>query len=140
MLLRLGIVIADGGALGKMLTPFKLGLGGPVGSGKQFWSWISIGDVCGIVGHALENSAISGPVNAVASQEVTSSEFARTLGGVLSRPAFIPMPAFAAKLALGEMAESLLLASQRVRPGVLESQGYAFASRTLEHAIRSAIE
>jgi uncharacterized protein (TIGR01777 family) len=140
VLLRLGIVIASGGALGRMLTPFKLGLGGPVGSGRQFWPWIAIGDVCGIVGHVLHNDGISGPVNAVSSEEVRSSEFARTLGRVLSRPAFMPMPAFAAKLALGEMADSLLLASQRVRPGVLEGHGYTFKSPTLDQAIRTVIQ
>jgi uncharacterized protein (TIGR01777 family) len=140
VLLRLGIVIANGGALGKMLTPFKLGLGGPVGSGKQYWPWIAINDVCGIVGHVLDNDEIRGPVNVVAPHEVNSAEFARTLGGVLSRPAIIPMPAFAARLALGEMAQSLLLASQRVRPKVLESQRYDFASPSLEHGIRAAVE
>ena len=138
-LLRLGVVVARGGALGKMLTPFKLGLGGPIGSGRQFWPWIGIEDVCGMVGFILGNEEIEGPVNAVAPQEIRCSEFARTLGKVLSRPAFMPMPAFAARLALGEMADSLLLASQRVRPQVLEDHGYAFKSPSLDGAIRSAL-
>ena len=138
-LLRLGVVVAREGALGKMLTPFKLGLGGPIGSGRQFWPWIGIEDVCGIIDFILGHEEIEGPVNAVAPQELRCSEFARTLGKVLSRPAFLPMPAFAARLALGEMAESLLLASQRVRPKVLEDHGYAFKRPSLEEAIRSAL-
>ena len=138
-LLRLGVVVAREGALGKMLTPFKLGLGGPIGSGRQFWPWIGIEDVCGIIDFILGHEEIEGPVNAVALQELRCSEFARTLGKVLSRPAFLPMPAFAARLALGEMAESLLLASQRVRPQVLEDHGYAFKRPSLEEAIRSAL-
>lgn len=138
-LLRLGVVVAREGALGKMLAPFKLGLGGPIGSGRQFWPWIGIEDVCGIIDFILGHEEIEGPVNAVALQELRCSEFARTLGKVLSRPAFLPMPAFAARLALGEMAESLLLASQRVRPQVLEDHGYAFKRPSLEEAIRSAL-
>ena len=138
-LLRLGVVVAREGALGKMLTPFKLGLGGPIGSGRQFWPWIGIEDVCGIIQFILGHEEIEGPVNAVSPQEIRCSEFARTLGKVLSRPAFLPMPAFAARLALGEMAESLLLASQRVRPKVLEDHGYAFKRPSLEEAIRSAL-
>jgi uncharacterized protein (TIGR01777 family) len=138
-LLRLGVVVARGGALGKMLTPFKLGLGGPIGSGRQFWPWIGIEDVCGMVGFILGNEEIEGPVNAVAPQEIRCSEFARTLGKVLSRPAFMPMPAFAARLALGEMADSLLLASQRVQPKALEDHGYTFQRPLLDQAIRSAL-
>jgi len=138
-LLRLGVVVAREGALGKMLTPFKLGLGGPIGSGRQFWPWIGIEDVCGIIDFILGHEEIEGPVNAVALQELRCSEFARTLGKVLSRPAFLPMPAFAARLALGEMAESLLLASQRVRPQVLEDHDYAFKRHSLDGAIRAAL-
>ncbi len=138
-LLRLGVVVARQGALGRMLTPFKLGLGGPVGSGRQFWPWIGIEDVCGIVQFIIGCDEVEGPVNAVAPQETRCSEFARTLGKVLSRPAFMPMPAFVARLALGEMAESLLLASQRVRPKVLEDHGYTYRSPSLDSAIRSAL-
>jgi uncharacterized protein (TIGR01777 family) len=140
VLLRLGMVIARQGALGRMLTPFKLGLGGPVGSGRQFWPWIALDDVCGIVSHVLGDVDVKGPVNVVAAQEVRSSEFARALGRVLSRPAVIKMPAFAARLALGEMADSLLLASQRVRPRVLEEIGHEFIRPTLDEAIRAALE
>ena len=138
-LLRLGMVVAHGGALGKMLTPFKLGVGGPIGSGRQFWPWIGIDDVCGIIDFILGYQEVEGPVNAVAPQEIRCSEFARTLGQILSRPAVMPMPAFAARLALGEMADSLLLASQRVRPRVLETVGYEFKSPTLDNAIRNAL-
>jgi len=138
-LLRLGVVVAREGALGKMLTPFKLGLGGPIGSGRQFWPWIGIEDVCGMIDFILGHEEIEGPVNAVGPQEIRCSEFARTLGKVLSRPTFMPLPAFAARLALGEMADSLLLASQRVRPQVLEDHGYAFQRPSLEEAIRSAL-
>jgi uncharacterized protein (TIGR01777 family) len=138
-LLRLGMVVARGGALGRMLTPFKLGLGGPIGSGRQFWPWIGIEDVCSIIGFILDHDEIAGPVNAVAPQELHCSEFVRTLGRALSRPAIMPAPAFAVRLALGEMADSLLLASQRVRPKVLETAGYEFRKPTLDGAIRSAL-
>jgi uncharacterized protein (TIGR01777 family) len=139
VLLRLGVVVARGGALGKMLTPFKLGLGGPIGSGRQFWPWIGIEDVCGMIDFILGNEKIEGPVNAVAPQELRCSEFARILGRVLSRPAVMPLPAFAARLVLGEMADSLLLASQRVLPKALEEHGYAFQRPSLDGAIRSAL-
>jgi hypothetical protein len=138
-LLRLGVVVARGGALDKMLTPFKFGLGGPIGSGRQFWPWIGIEDVCGIMEFLLVHKEIDGPVNAVAPQELRCSEFARTLGRVLHRPAVMPLPAFAARLALGEMADSLLLASQRVRPHTLEEVGYQFRNPTLDDAIRKAL-
>ena len=139
VLLRLGMVLAREGALGKMLTPFKLGLGGPVGSGRQFWPWVAIDDVSGIVDFILHRPEIVGPVNVVAPQETRCSEFARTLGRVLSRPAILPAPAFAVRLALGEMADSLLLASQRVRPKILETAGYEFRNPTLDGAIRTAL-
>lgn len=140
VLLRLGIVVADGGALDKMLLPFKLGLGGPIGSGRQFWSWIGLADVLGIIRTVLETPSISGPLNLVAPQETRCADFTSTLGSVLHRPAFLPMPAFAVKVALGEMGEALLLASQRVRPRALEEMGYTFEQPTLELAIRSALD
>jgi uncharacterized protein (TIGR01777 family) len=139
VLLRLGMVLAREGALGKMLTPFKLGLGGPIGSGRQFWPWIGIDDACGITEFVLEHDEISGPVNAVGPEQLRCAEFARVLGKALSRPAFMPMPGFAARMALGEMADSLLLASQRVHPGVLLDSGYSFRSPSLKHAIRFAL-
>jgi uncharacterized protein (TIGR01777 family) len=140
VLLRFGVVIARGGALGKMLTPFKLGLGGPIGSGRQFWPWIGIDDVCGAIGFILGKDGIEGAVNAVAPQEIRCSDFARTLGKVVSRPAVMPLPAFAARLALGEMADALLLASQRVQPKVLDDAGYEFRAPTLDVALQSALD
>jgi uncharacterized protein (TIGR01777 family) len=135
--LRTGVVLSPaGGALAKMLTPFKLGLGGPVGAGRQWWSWISIDDLVGAIGHALVTSGVRGPLNAVAPAPVTSAEFARTLGAVLRRPACLPAPAFALRLALGEMADEALLASQRVRAGVLAESGYRFRHENLEAALR----
>jgi uncharacterized protein len=141
VMLRLGMVIAgDGGALEKMLLPFKLGLGGRIGSGRQFWPWISLADVPGVVELALARQDLSGPVNLVAPQATRCSEFVDTLGSVLHRPTVLPLPAFAARAALGEMAESLLLASARVRPRALEAAGYAFKHPSLEEALRAALE
>jgi uncharacterized protein (TIGR01777 family) len=124
------------GALAKMLTPFKMGVGGNVGSGRQYWGWISIDDAAGIVLHALMTDSLRGPVNAVAPQEVTNAQFTKTLGKVLGRPTILPMPAFAARLALGEMADELLLASIRARPVMLEKSNYVFRHGELEGALR----
>jgi len=134
--IRLGMVLGDGAALEKMLPPFKLGLGGPMGNGRQWWPWIAIDDVVGAVGHILEHSDISGPVNLVAPETVTSRGFARALGTYLGRPAILPAPAFAIKLALGEMAEALLLSSTRAVPKVLEDTGYEFKAPTLTAAFQ----
>ena len=139
VLLRLGMVVAREGALGKMLTPFKLGLGGPIGSGRQFWPWIGMEDVCGIIDFILEHHEIEGPVNAVAPEALRCKEFVQTLGRALTRPSVLPVPAFAARLALGEMADSLLLASQRVRPKMLEGEGYQFRAPSLDRALRFAL-
>jgi uncharacterized protein (TIGR01777 family) len=139
VLMRLGMVVAAEGALGKMLTPFKMGVGGPIGSGRQFWSWIGIDDVVGVIHFILQHGELRGPLNVVSPQEIRCTAFARTLGRVLGRPAILPMPAFAARLALGEMAEALLLASARVRPQVLENAGYVFRTPELEAAIRAAL-
>lgn len=139
--LRTGVVLSPaGGALGKLLTPFSLGLGGPVGDGRQYWSWISINDMVGAIGHALLTDAVRGPMNAVAPRPVTSAEFARTLGRVLHRPAVLPAPAFALRAALGRgMANEALLASQRVRPAVLGDTGYRFRHENLEGALRHVL-
>ncbi|HXE76338.1 MAG TPA: TIGR01777 family oxidoreductase [Candidatus Xenobia bacterium] len=135
--LRIGVVLhPKGGALKQMLLPFKLGLGGRVGSGKQWWSWIALDDVIGAFEHALTNQSLRGPVNAVAPQAVTNAEFTQTLGRVLSRPTLFPLPAFAARLALGEMADELLLSSARVEPARLIAAGYAFRYPRLEPALR----
>jgi uncharacterized protein len=138
--LRLGVVLSvKGGALAKMLTPFRLGLGGVIGDGAQWMSWIGLDDVTGAIRHALSTDALRGPVNAVAPAPVTNAEFTRTLGRVLSRPALVPLPAFAARLALGEMADELLLTSQRVVPARLQASGYAFRYPVLEIALRAAL-
>src|SRR5207249_1528157 len=106
----------SGGALPKMLTPFRLGLGGVVGSGRQYMPWIALDDVVGVVNHALKVVKLGGAINTVAPQAITNREFTKTLGRVLSRPTVFPVPAFMARLALGEMADALLLSSQRVEP------------------------
>jgi uncharacterized protein (TIGR01777 family) len=135
--LRLGVVLSPAGcALASMLTPFRLGLGGPIGSGAQFMSWIALDDVLGAIYHALATREVQGPVNAVAPHPVTNREFTKTLGRVLWRPTLFPMPAFVARLIFGEMAEELLLASARVQPRALLSRGYQFRFPTLEPALR----
>lgn len=135
--LRIGVVLsAAGGALARMLTPFKLGLGGRIGPGNQFMSWIAIDDLTGAIHHALTTESLRGPVNAVAPRPATNLEFTKTLGRVLGRPTIFPMPAFAARLAFGEMADELLLASARVEPAKLVSSGYRFRAPELEGALR----
>jgi hypothetical protein len=134
------ILSPAGGALKKMLLPFKLGAGGRIGSGAQFMSWIAIDDAVGATHHALSAESLKGPVNAVAPTPVTNSEFTRTLARVLSRPALAPMPAFAARLAFGEMADALLLASQRVMPARLQGSGYRFRYPELESTIRHLLD
>lgn len=138
--LRIGVVLSpQGGALAKMLTPFKLGLGGRIGNGHQYWSWISIDDVAVTILHALMTESLHGPVNAVAPNATTNDEFTQTLGRVLRRPTKLPMPAVAAKLVLGEMANDLLLASTRVRPGKLIESGYHFRQPTLEKSLQHVL-
>jgi uncharacterized protein (TIGR01777 family) len=134
---RFGIVLdRNGGALAKMLTPFRMGIGGRVGNGKQWMSWIALEDVVGGLKFLLLDSAANGPVNFVAPEPVTNAEFTRVLGRVLSRPTFFPVPVFGARLAFGEMADALLLTSQRVEPAVLEDKGFPFYWPTLEPALR----
>jgi uncharacterized protein (TIGR01777 family) len=135
--LRFGVILSPrGGALAKMLLPFKLGMGGRVGSGRQYWSWISVDDAAGAIHHALMTDSLRGPVNAVAPHPVTNTEFTKTLGHVLGRPTIAPMPAFAARLVLGEMVEELLLASTRVEPQQLIRSGYKFRQPSLEVALQ----
>ena len=137
---RLGAVLSPaGGALAKMLLPFKLGLGGRIGDGRQYMPWISIDDVAGAFLHAIATESLEGPVNFVAPEEVTNRQFTRTLGRVLRRPTMFPVPALAARLAFGEMAEHLLLASTRVKPRRLEASAYAFRHPTLETALRHVL-
>lgn len=135
--LRLGVVLSPReGALKKMLLPFKLGLGGKIASGQQYWSWVSIDDAAGAFYHALMTPSLQGPVNAVAPNTVTNLEFTKTLGKVLGRPTIFPMPAFAARLALGEMADDLLIGSTRVTPKRLLESDYDFRQPELEGALR----
>jgi uncharacterized protein (TIGR01777 family) len=139
--LRTGIVLSPkGGALGAMLLPFKLGLGGRTGDGRQWMSWIDVQDMVGAIHHILKNDLLQGPVNMVAPKPVRNAEFARTLASVLSRPAIFPMPAFAAKLVFGEMGEELLLGSQKVEPCKLISSGYPFRHRELRESLEGLLK
>ncbi|MEY3701094.1 MAG: hypothetical protein RI891_386, partial [Gemmatimonadota bacterium] len=135
--LRIGIVLAaGGGALGKMLLPFQLGIGGVLGTGRQWMSWISREDLIGAIHHAIQTPSLAGPVNAVAPTPVTNREFTKGLGRVLRRPTIAPVPAIVLRALFGEMAEGTVLASQRVRPAALEASGFDFLHRTLEDALR----
>ena len=139
--LRTGIVLSPkGGALAAMLLPFKVGLGGRTGDGRQWMSWIDVRDMVGAIHHILKNDLLQGPVNVVAPKPVRNAEFAQTLAGVLSRPAIFPMPAFAAKLMFGEMGEELLLGSQQVEPGKLIASGYPFRYRELRAALEGLLK
>jgi hypothetical protein len=138
--LRFGVVLsAGGGALAKMLLPLRLGVGGRIGSGRQYMSWITLDDAVGAIGHALITDSLRGPVNAVTPHPVTNLEFTKTLGKVLSRPTILPLPAAAARLVLGQMADELLLASARVVPTRLLESGYAFRFPQLEPALRHVL-
>jgi uncharacterized protein (TIGR01777 family) len=135
--LRIGLILSPaGGALGKMLTPFRLGAGGVIGSGRQYMSWIALDDLLGVIQFVLSHETVRGAINAVAPNPVTNREFTKTLGTVLGRPTIFPMPAFAARLAFGEMADALLLSSARVEPRGLLAAGYAFRFPTLEECLR----
>lgn len=137
VLTRFGIILdAKGGALAKMLTPFQMGVGGRIGNGKQWMSWIALDDVVGGISFMLRDHFVNGPVNFVAPHPVMNAEFTKTLGSVLSRPTFIPVPAFGVRLAFGEMADALLLSSQRVVPEVLQARGFAFAWPRLELTLK----
>jgi hypothetical protein len=138
---RFGLVLsATGGALPRMLLPFRLGLGGRVGSGAQYWSWVALDDVVEAIRHAIATAPLAGPVNVVAPAPVTNREFTATLGRVLRRPTLLPLPAVAARLALGEMADALLLSSARVVPARLRAAGFVFRFPTLEGALRGLLE
>ncbi len=134
---RIGIVLSPkGGALGRTLPIFKLGGGGPIGSGRQWWSWVAIDDVVGSFLHALNNEAVEGAVNVGSPNPLTNAGYTRVLGRVLNRPTVFTLPAPAARLMLGEVADALLLASQRMEPARLEETGYAFRHPELEGALR----
>jgi uncharacterized protein (TIGR01777 family) len=135
--LRSGMILSPkGGALAKILTPFKLGAGGPIGNGRQWMSWITVEDEVGAIRHALAQEGLRGPVNCVSPRPVTNHAFTKSLGRALHRPTIFPMPAFAARLAFGEMADELLLSSTRVEPGRLLATGYSFAHPDLDTAFR----
>jgi uncharacterized protein len=139
--MRFGVVMsADGGALPKMLPPFRLGLGGRLGDGRQWSPWVSVRDVVGAIQHVLSNESLSGPVNIVAPNPVTNAEFTRVLASVLHRPAIFPVPAFAVRLIFGEMGEELFLASERVEPAKLEASGYRFQHPDLRNALQEILQ
>jgi uncharacterized protein len=138
--LRTGFVLSkSGGGLAKMLLPFKLGLGGRIGSGRQYLSWVAIDDVLGAISHAILSDSLRGPVNAVAPHPATNRQFTKALGSVLWRPTIFPLPAFAARMVFGEMADNLLLASARVDPARLLASGYEFRYPELKPALRHAL-
>ncbi|MFZ0963694.1 MAG: TIGR01777 family oxidoreductase [Terriglobia bacterium] len=138
--LRIGFVLSKaGGGLAAMLSPFKWGVAGRVGSGRQYLSWIALDDVVGAISHAILSDALRGPVNAVAPHPVTNREFTKTLGRVLWRPTIFPLPVFAAHMVMGEMADELLLASTRVEPAKLLASGYEFQFPELKGALRHVL-
>lgn len=134
---RIGLVLSPrGGALAKMLPPMRAGVGGRVGSGQQYMSWIAIDDVLGALVHAVRTPGVAGPMNVTAPAPVTNAEFTATLARVLHRPAVLPVPAFALRAIFGEMGEALLLGGQQVDPRVLRETGYVFRYPSLEGALR----
>jgi hypothetical protein len=137
---RFGIILAkDGGALPQMMRPFRFGVGGKSGSGRQWMSWVALEDVVGMLRYALENAAVTGAINVVAPQPVRNVEFTRELARAMRRPAIFPAPAFALRLALGEMADALLLSSQRVSPQRVAQLGYRFLHRDLASALAAVL-
>ena len=137
---RFGIILDDeGGALAKMLMPFRMGIGGRVGSGRQWMSWIALDDVIHGLKFLMGDTSTHGPVNFVAPNPVTNAEFTKTLGRVLSRPTILPIPEFGVRLAFGEMGDALLLSGQRVESRVLKSKGFEFRWNTLEAALRDIL-
>lgn len=139
--LRTGVVLGkNGGALSKMLPPFKMALGGPMGSGQQWMSWVHMDDLANAIVYALETPSINGPINGTAPNPVTNKAFSKALGAALNRPALIPMPAFVLKLMMGEMAEELLLSGQRVVPAKLTRSGFEFKYPQLDDALRDIIQ
>jgi uncharacterized protein (TIGR01777 family) len=140
VILRFGVILSpEGGALPQMIRPFKFGAGGRLGSGRQWMSWIALEDVISIVRFIIANTQINGHVNVIAPKPVQNAEFALIVGHTLHRPAVLPAPAFALRLAFGEMADALLLASQRVRPVKLLAAGYSFHFEDLEPALRAIL-
>jgi uncharacterized protein (TIGR01777 family) len=138
---RIGVVLSmDGGSLGKMLPPFRLGLGGPFGTGEQYFSWVHEDDLTGLLIHALDNVSVEGAMNGTAPNPVRNGEFAKTLGGILNRPAFLSPPDFVIRLALGEVADAILLTGQKVLPAVAQKTGYKVRYETVEDALRALLD
>lgn len=138
---RLGVILAKhGGALPRIMLPFRLFAGGKIGSGKQWMSWISLSDAVGLLGFAIENGNLRGPLNAISPQPVQNSLFTKTLARAMHRPALLPAPAVGLRLALGEMAGALLLSSQRVLPQKLQQHGYSFQHPDLNSALAALLE
>lgn len=138
-LLRTGIVLGKGGALSKMLPPFKLGLGGKIGKGTQWMSWIHIDDLIGIILYCIDNDKISGSINGTAPEPVTNASFSKSLGKTLNRPALLPMPAFVIKLIMGQMGEELLLAGKKILPTKIWLCGYVFKYEQLDDALMNIL-
>ncbi len=140
VLARIGIVLAkQGGALPKMMLPFKIGAGGRIGSGQQWMSWVTLEEVVGILRFAIENATVRGAVNVVAPQSVRNAEFTKVLAKTIRRPALFPAPAIALRLALGELADALLLSSQRVAPAKLHQLGHRFLHPDLHRALTAIL-
>ena len=140
VLMRLGVVFGvSGGMVGRLRLPFQLGLGGRLGSGAQWLSWIALDDVVSFVLRAIDDSAFNGAVNVAAPEPITNAQFTKLVGRLLGRPTVIPTPAFALRMAFGQMANGVLLASQRVRPGQLERHRFAYSHPTAEGALRAAL-
>ena len=138
---RIGIILSkDGGALAKMITPFSYGVGGVVGSGEQYMSWIVLEDLVKLLIFVLNNDSVEGAINATAPNPVTNQEFTKTHGSILSRPTFIPVPGFGIKLIFGEMGEKLLLEGARVIPEKLKKAGFEFEFPKLEEALKKSLE
>jgi len=139
--LRFSLILSKaGGALAKMLLPFRMGAGGRIGSGKQYWSWIAIDDLISVILHVLISNSLQGPVNVATPNPVTNAEFTEVLGKVLKRPTLFPMPAFAARLAFGEMADPLLLCSARLQPSRLIAVNFEFQYPELEGALHHLLQ
>jgi uncharacterized protein (TIGR01777 family) len=140
VLLRMSVVLSmKGGALPQMLPPFKMGLGGKIGNGKQYWPWITLDDVVGVIRFAIENESLSGAVNVCAPQETTNKQFTKALGRVLRKPSFFPLPSVVVTLTLGEMGQEALLTSTRAHPAKLQQAGYAFKHPEIEEALRTVL-
>ena len=139
-LLRTGIVLGKGGgALSKMLVPFKMGLGGRIGEGKQWMPWVHLDDLLGIILYCIEHKSLTGAINGTAPNPVTNQEFTKTLGKVLKRPTIFPLPVIAVKLLMGQMGEELLLAGSRVLPKKISEAGYQFQYEKLEDALLNVV-